>query len=227
VITYLLTPRSRGLSEKLTVPQLIKNSPAFYETRRFITAFTTAGHLSLSWARSVQSMNLIQLLENLLQYYPLIYAWVFQMVSFSQVSPSNPVLYLSPLRVTCPVQLSLLDPITRMTFGEEYRVWCSSLCSLLHFHVTSSVLGPNILLSTLFSKILSLRTFLNVTDHVPHPHKTTGEIIVLYILIRSTARFLNFEYCFMFYCEQEAKVWVPETLSPKFYFADHILCIRL
>jgi hypothetical protein len=30
--------------------------PAFYATRRFITAFTTARHLSLFWARSIQSM---------------------------------------------------------------------------------------------------------------------------------------------------------------------------
>jgi len=32
--------------------------PAFYGTRRFITEFTTARHLSLSWARSIQSIPL-------------------------------------------------------------------------------------------------------------------------------------------------------------------------
>ena len=30
--------------------------PAFYGTRRFITAFTSTRHLSLSWASSIQSM---------------------------------------------------------------------------------------------------------------------------------------------------------------------------
>jgi hypothetical protein len=46
--TILLhTPHSRGLPEKLTYPQLIKKFLAFYETRRFITAFKTAYHLSL------------------------------------------------------------------------------------------------------------------------------------------------------------------------------------
>jgi hypothetical protein len=35
--------------------------------------------------------------------------------------------------------------ITRMLFGEEYRSWSSSLCSLLHTPVTSSLLGRNIL----------------------------------------------------------------------------------
>jgi len=29
---------------------------AFYETRKFITSFTSTRHLSLSWARSIQSM---------------------------------------------------------------------------------------------------------------------------------------------------------------------------
>jgi hypothetical protein len=43
-----LTPWSRVLPEKLTGPQLVKKFHAFYETRRFITAFTTARHLSQS-----------------------------------------------------------------------------------------------------------------------------------------------------------------------------------
>ena len=34
------------LPEKLTGPQLVKKFPAFYGTRRFITAFTKARHLS-------------------------------------------------------------------------------------------------------------------------------------------------------------------------------------
>jgi hypothetical protein len=37
------------------VLQLVNKFPAFYGTRRFITAFTRARHLSLSWARSIQS----------------------------------------------------------------------------------------------------------------------------------------------------------------------------
>ena len=46
LLTYLLTPWSRVLLEKLTVYQLFKKFPAFYGTRRFITAFTSARHLS-------------------------------------------------------------------------------------------------------------------------------------------------------------------------------------
>ena len=52
---YLLTSCSRVL-EKLTGFQLVKKFPAFYGTRRFITAITSACHLSLSWASSIQSI---------------------------------------------------------------------------------------------------------------------------------------------------------------------------
>jgi len=47
-LTYLLTLWSRVLLEKLTVIQLVTKYPAFYGARRFITAFTSSRHLSLS-----------------------------------------------------------------------------------------------------------------------------------------------------------------------------------
>jgi hypothetical protein len=48
---------------------------------------------------------------------------------------------------------------------------------------TSTLFGPNILLSTLFSNSPSLCSSLNVRDQVTHPYRTTGKIIVSYILI--------------------------------------------
>jgi len=48
LVTYLLTVCSRVLLEKLTGFHLVKKFPAFYGTQRFITAFTSARHLSLS-----------------------------------------------------------------------------------------------------------------------------------------------------------------------------------
>jgi hypothetical protein len=47
--------------------------------------------------------------------------------------------------------------------------------------VTSSLSGPNILLSTPFSNILSLGSSLNVSDQVSSPYKTIGKIVDLYI----------------------------------------------
>jgi len=73
--------------------------------------------------------------------------------------------------------------ITRTLLGQEYTSLSSSLCSFLHSPVTSSLLGSNILLNTLFSNTLSLRSSLKVSDQVSRPYKTTGKIVVLYILI--------------------------------------------
>ena len=47
-VTYLLAPWGRVLLQKLTGLQLVKKFTAFHETRRFITALTSARHLSLS-----------------------------------------------------------------------------------------------------------------------------------------------------------------------------------
>jgi hypothetical protein len=57
LLTHSLTHSwSWTLLEKLPILQQLKNFPAFYGTRRFITAFTRALHWSLSWARSIQSI---------------------------------------------------------------------------------------------------------------------------------------------------------------------------
>ena len=55
ILTYLLTPLCRVLLEKLTGLQLVKKFPAFYATRRFITALTSVRHLSLPRASPFQS----------------------------------------------------------------------------------------------------------------------------------------------------------------------------
>jgi hypothetical protein len=62
LFTDLLTLRRRVLLEKLTVSQLVNKFPAFYGTRRFISSFTSACHLSLPSARSTQSILLFLLL---------------------------------------------------------------------------------------------------------------------------------------------------------------------
>ena len=57
-------------------------------------------------------------------------------------------LLLSPIRAACPAHFVLLYFITRTILGEQYRSLSSSLCSFLHSPTTSSLLAPNILLST-------------------------------------------------------------------------------
>jgi hypothetical protein len=93
LITYLFTSSSRVL-EKLTGSQLVK-FPAFCGTQGFLITYTIAHHLSLSWARSVQSM-----LPNCTSWRSILilsstYARVIQVFSFTQVSTPKPWLHLS------------------------------------------------------------------------------------------------------------------------------------
>ena len=91
--------------------------------------------------------------------------------------PHQNLVCTSPLpstRYMLCASIFLLDLITRKIFGEEYKKLSSSLCASLHSPVTSSVLGPNILLSTIFSSTLSLRSSLNVSYQVSHPYTTRG-----------------------------------------------------
>ena len=126
----------------------------------------------------------IPLPEDPSEYYPPTKAWVFQVVSFLKFLFQHPVSpLLALIRATRPAHLILLDLIARTILGEQYRSLRSSVCSLFHSLVTSSLLYPNILLSTPFSNTFSLRSSLSVSDQVSHPYKTTGKIIVLCILI--------------------------------------------
>ena len=173
--SFVFTPWSRALLEKLTGLQLVKKFSAFYGTRRFITAFTSARHLSLSSASSIQSVpphptswrSIIMLSSHLRLGLP------------SGILPSGfptKTLYtslFSPKRATCPAHPILLDLITRTILGEEYRCYFS-LCSFLHPLVTSPLLvgiiceHPNPL--PVFSKFSGLQTALPDCMHGSHKY---------------------------------------------------------
>ena len=114
---------NRVILEKLTGFQLVKKFPAFYGTQRFITAFKSVRHLSLSWARSIQSIlshptswrSILILSSHLCLGLP--------SGSYPQVSLPNPCILLSTIRATCHAHLILLNFITRTILGEEYRVY--------------------------------------------------------------------------------------------------------
>jgi len=91
-----------------------------------------------------------------------------------------------PILATCAALLvfSILSP-------EQYwakRSLSFSLCSFLHFLVTSFHLGPNILLNTLFSNTLSLRFSFSVSDQVLHTYKKQEK---LYFCVSQTLNFLK------------------------------------
>ena len=106
--------------------------PAFYGTRRPITAFKCARHLTLFWTSWIQSMPT----------YPT--SWRSVLILSSHLSLGLPsglfpsgfptkILYkplLSLIRATCPTCLILIDFITHIKLGEEYRSLSPSLCAV-------------------------------------------------------------------------------------------------
>jgi hypothetical protein len=90
------------------------------------------------------------------------------------------VFLFSLIRAIWPAHLILFYLIILLKLGEEYKSRSSSLCNFLHSQVTSSLFGPNIFLSILFSNTLSLCSSFNVRHQVSRPYRKTGKIIVFY-----------------------------------------------
>jgi hypothetical protein len=118
--------RSSALLEKLPIVQLLKNSPAFYGTRRFFTVFTRPLHWSLSWARSIQSNPIHTILFNLPKIqinivHPLM-SWSSQLsLSFWLSHRYLICIHIFSNRATCPAHLIFIDMIILIIFGEEYK----------------------------------------------------------------------------------------------------------
>ena len=109
-----------------------------------ITTSTSTYHLPLACARSIQfvpphpvSWETIFILSSHLWLGHLHDLFLSGLPDKTRYAP-----FLSAVQTTWPSHLILLDLITPKIFGEEYVSWSSSLCSHLHFSVTSSVLGP-------------------------------------------------------------------------------------
>ena len=117
------TPWSRILLEKLIGPQEVKQFRGFYRNQRFITTFTTARHLPLSWARSIQSLPPCYFLK--LNFNIIIPStpWSLKRSHFLSFPHQNPICTsLLLIYATCLAHLILIL-LTRLVSSRDVSNW--------------------------------------------------------------------------------------------------------
>jgi len=204
------TPWSRVLLEKLTFPQIVKEFSAFYGNRTFIAAYITARHLSISWDRSIQLTPPLPIYwRSILILFHLLLSFENSLFpsGFFTKTLSRFLVYV--IHATCP---PIEFFITQKIIAEDYklsRLWLYVFWSLVL--LTSLLLGANIFLSTLFSKIVCL---FNSDDGI-ELSETVFFVVFLrarYGRIKQMAWSLTEGFpCFFLSCKTNARVNLAKT----------------
>ena len=181
LLTYLLTPWCRVL-EKQTGLQLVKKFPALHVTRMFITALTSLPQPSLSSARPIQAK------------YPQRPSWCSILILSTHLRLGLPSGLLPSgfpsktlyTHISSPYTPHA-QPISFFSMLSSAQYWVRSTNHLAPRYatssippVTSSLLGPNILLNTIFSNTLRFLSSRNVSDQVSHPYRTRQNYSSIY-----------------------------------------------
>ena len=128
------------------IPRISRNPKVHYRTHKRPPPLSILGQLN---PVHIPTSHLLEIQPNIiLPSTPRSPQWS-PSLRFPHQDPIHPL--SSPMRATCPAHLILFDFITRTILGEDYKSFSSSLCSVLHSPATSSLLGPNILLNTIFA----------------------------------------------------------------------------
>jgi len=182
--TYLFTPWCRVLLEKQIGLHLVKKFPAFHGTRSFNNAITSARHLSLFWASPIESI------------YPHPTSWRSIVILSTHLHlglpsgllpsgfPTNALYTQSPQPYAPHAQpVSIISILSPAQYWVKTTDHLAPRCAISSIPRYLSLIGRNILLKTMFSTTLSFLYSLKVNNEVKYPYKTTGKIIILYILI--------------------------------------------
>jgi hypothetical protein len=87
----------------------------------------------------------------------------------------------------CPFHSPWIDHPNTIR-GEACKSWSSSICSLIQPFAMSSLFGPNILLSTLFTDTSNVWSSLRMKDQNSHLYKTTGVVTTAITTITTTLK---------------------------------------
>jgi hypothetical protein len=160
-------------SQSISQLLLMWNLKAHYCAHKSLSALSTASWIWYAPSHTISVRSII----------------VFFFIPSLQVMTKILNVFLIPkLHATCPTYAIL--QFFNLLLGEEYKLWSTSLCKFLHLAVTSSLLGPNILISALFSNTFNARCSLNKKSkfctHWPGSPSTVLWKLWLYVGVTAT-----------------------------------------